>query len=161
VCTVAYYGCNGEDYVEAYPEVELKGPFMPDGNIVICDRLRTLREEKKLSQGGIEKRTGLPRCYISRVENGHTVPSVETLEKVARALGVPRRLAGSWMLHRILPVLGRPSSDAEPILKPGSVREFDRPRHLSFHHPVPAALKFARHSFQQNSLADDRSTRKT
>jgi predicted transcriptional regulator len=48
---------------------------MPDGNIVICDRLRTLREEKKLSQGDIEKRTGLPRCYISRVENGHTVPS--------------------------------------------------------------------------------------
>ena len=52
-------------------------------------RLRTLREEKKISQGEIEKRTGLLRCYISRVENGHTVPSVETLEKMARALEVP------------------------------------------------------------------------
>ena len=57
--------------------------------MVICDRLRALREDKKLSQGDIEKRTGLLRCYISRVENGHTVPTVETLEKIARALEVP------------------------------------------------------------------------
>jgi len=57
--------------------------------MVISDRLRQLREEKKLSQGDIEKRTGLLRCYISRVENGHTVPSIETLEKLARALEVP------------------------------------------------------------------------
>jgi transcriptional regulator with XRE-family HTH domain len=57
--------------------------------MVISDRLRELRESKKLSQGDIEKRTGLLRCYISRVENGHTVPAVETLEKLARALEVP------------------------------------------------------------------------
>ncbi|HKW35234.1 MAG TPA: helix-turn-helix transcriptional regulator [Candidatus Acidoferrum sp.] len=57
--------------------------------MVIADRLKELREEKKLSQGEIEKRTGLLRCYISRVENGHTVPAVETLEKLARALEVP------------------------------------------------------------------------
>jgi transcriptional regulator with XRE-family HTH domain len=57
--------------------------------MIISDRLRALREEKKLSQGDIEKRTGLLRCYISRVENGHTVPAIETLEKMARALEVP------------------------------------------------------------------------
>ncbi len=57
--------------------------------MIIADRLRALRETKKLSQGDIEKRTGLLRCYISRVENGHTVPAVETLEKMARALEVP------------------------------------------------------------------------
>ena len=57
--------------------------------MIIGDRLREMREEKKLSQGDIEKRTGLLRCYISRVENGHTVPAIETLEKMARALGVP------------------------------------------------------------------------
>lgn len=57
--------------------------------MIIADRLRVLRETKKLSQGDIEKRTGLLRCYISRVENGHTVPAVETLEKMARALEVP------------------------------------------------------------------------
>ena len=57
--------------------------------MIIGDRLRTLREDKNLSQGEIEKRSGLLRCYISRVENGHTVPAVETLEKFARALEVP------------------------------------------------------------------------
>jgi transcriptional regulator with XRE-family HTH domain len=57
--------------------------------MVIGDRLRTLREQKKFSQGEIEKRTGLLRCYISRVENGHTVPAIETLEKFARAMEVP------------------------------------------------------------------------
>jgi transcriptional regulator with XRE-family HTH domain len=57
--------------------------------MVIGDRLKTLREAKDLSQGDIEERTGLLRCYVSRVENGHTVPSVETLEKFARALELP------------------------------------------------------------------------
>jgi transcriptional regulator with XRE-family HTH domain len=57
--------------------------------MVIGDRLRELREGKKLSQGDIEKRTGLLRCYISRVENGHTVPAIETLEKLARAFEIP------------------------------------------------------------------------
>jgi transcriptional regulator with XRE-family HTH domain len=57
--------------------------------MIVGDRLRAIREEKKLSQGDIEKRTGLLRCYVSRVENGHTVPAIETLEKFARALQVP------------------------------------------------------------------------
>ena len=57
--------------------------------MIIGDRLRALREEKKLSQGDIEKKTGLLRCYISRIENGHTVPAIETLEKMARALEIP------------------------------------------------------------------------
>jgi transcriptional regulator with XRE-family HTH domain len=52
-------------------------------------KLRELREAKNLSQGDIEKRTGLFRCYTSRVENGYTVPSIGTLEKYASALGVP------------------------------------------------------------------------
>ncbi len=57
--------------------------------MVISDRLRAIREQKDLSQGDIEERTGLKRCYVSRVENGHTVPSIETLEKMARALEIP------------------------------------------------------------------------
>jgi transcriptional regulator with XRE-family HTH domain len=57
--------------------------------MVISTRLRKLREEKNLSQGDIENRTGLLRCYISRVENGHTVPSLGTLEKLAAALEIP------------------------------------------------------------------------
>jgi transcriptional regulator with XRE-family HTH domain len=57
--------------------------------MVIGERLKALREQKKMSQGDIEKKTSLLRCYISRVENGHTVPSVDTLEKMAQALEVP------------------------------------------------------------------------
>jgi transcriptional regulator with XRE-family HTH domain len=55
----------------------------------IGQKLRELRKEKNLSQGHIEQKTGLLRCYVSRVENGYTVPNVETLEKFARALEIP------------------------------------------------------------------------
>jgi transcriptional regulator with XRE-family HTH domain len=58
-------------------------------SMVIGTRLRKLREDKKLSQGDIEERTGLLRCYISRVENGHTIPSIETLERLSSALELP------------------------------------------------------------------------
>jgi transcriptional regulator with XRE-family HTH domain len=57
--------------------------------MILSERLRAIREQKKLSQGEIEKRTGLKRCYISRIENGHTIPSLGTLERMARALQVP------------------------------------------------------------------------
>jgi transcriptional regulator with XRE-family HTH domain len=57
--------------------------------MLIGDRLRAFREAKKLSQGEIEERSGLKRSYISRVETGHTIPALESLEKLARALEVP------------------------------------------------------------------------
>ena len=57
--------------------------------MTIGERLRALREEKKLTQGDIQKRTGFLRCHISRVENGFMVPTVESLEKFARALEIP------------------------------------------------------------------------
>jgi transcriptional regulator with XRE-family HTH domain len=57
--------------------------------MLIGTRLRQLREQKQMSQGDIEERTGLLRCYVSRVENGHTVPSLETLERFAGVLDVP------------------------------------------------------------------------
>lgn len=57
--------------------------------MILSERLRAIREQKRLSQGQIEKRTGLKRCYISRIENGHTIPSLATLERMARALEVP------------------------------------------------------------------------
>ena len=51
--------------------------------------IRGYRLQKGMSQGDIEKRTGLLRCYLSRVENGHTVPSLDTLQKIAGALELP------------------------------------------------------------------------
>jgi len=57
--------------------------------MLIGARLRELREERKLSQGDITEVIGLPRTYISRIENGHAVPSLETLQRLAAALDVP------------------------------------------------------------------------
>lgn len=77
----------------------------------IAERLRQLREAKKLSQGDIEERTGLLRCYISRVENGHTVPSLETLEKMARACDV--------QMYQIF-FDGEKTVPADPLWLPGN-----------------------------------------
>jgi len=71
---VEYVGCNGKEGLR---------------NMVIADRFTRAAGRKTALAGDIEKRTGLLRCYISRVENGHTVPAIETLEKMARALEVP------------------------------------------------------------------------
>ncbi len=55
----------------------------------IGETIRNFRLQKGMSQGDIEKRTGLLRCYLSRVENGHTIPSLDTLAKIAGAMEVP------------------------------------------------------------------------
>jgi len=70
-------------------------------------KLRELREAKNLSQGDIEKRTGLVRAYTSRVEHGHTVPSIGTLEKYANVFGIP--------LYRFF-------TDEETVAKPELLR---------------------------------------
>ena len=57
--------------------------------MIVGERIRTLREQKKLTRGDLQERTGLQRTYIWRVENGYTVPAIETLEKFARRLKVP------------------------------------------------------------------------
>jgi transcriptional regulator with XRE-family HTH domain len=75
------FSCGASVALAAAGEEELR--------MVLSERLRSLRQEKNLSQGDIEKRTGLLRFYLSRVENGHTTPSIQTLEKLARALEVP------------------------------------------------------------------------
>jgi transcriptional regulator with XRE-family HTH domain len=82
-------------FPSAVPRCGLNKRLLLDGQgaklplMMIGDRLKELRMGKNMSQGGIQARTGLLRCYISRVENGHTVPAVQTLEKMARALEVP------------------------------------------------------------------------
>lgn len=55
----------------------------------IGETIRNFRLQKGMSQGDIEKRTGLLRCYLSRVENGHTIPSLDTLAKIANSLEIP------------------------------------------------------------------------
>lgn len=57
--------------------------------MILGERIRQLRNVKKLSAGEIARRTGLSRPYISRIENDHTIPSIETLEKLARGFEIP------------------------------------------------------------------------
>jgi len=76
----------------APPEAAAKNAVPDSAAQTIGARLRELRIQRKMSQGDIEEKAGLLRCYISRVENGWTVPSVETLEKFAAALAVPLHL---------------------------------------------------------------------
>jgi transcriptional regulator with XRE-family HTH domain len=78
--------------IVAVPHLDIFDPPSATRNecrMLIGQRLRQLRQAKNLSQGDIEKRTGLLRYHISRVENGHMVPSIKTLEKYASALEVP------------------------------------------------------------------------
>jgi transcriptional regulator with XRE-family HTH domain len=67
----------------AHPPIEAAAP-----SIAIGSTIRSYRLQRGMSQGDIEKRTGLLRCYLSRVENGHTVPSLETLSKIASAMEI-------------------------------------------------------------------------
>jgi transcriptional regulator with XRE-family HTH domain len=84
----------------------------------IGQRIRTLREQKDLSQGDISRQTGMLRSYISRVEHGHTSPSLETLQRFAWALGVPMY----WLFYDAgnaeLPVAlgGRPTGTTLEVL---------------------------------------------
>jgi transcriptional regulator with XRE-family HTH domain len=76
----------------ASPESPARRPTIGPAAKALGARLRDLRVQRDMSQGDIEERTGLLRCYVSRVENGWTIPSVETLEKFAAALAVPLHL---------------------------------------------------------------------
>jgi transcriptional regulator with XRE-family HTH domain len=90
----------------------------------IGSRIRALRIECNLSQEDIEKRTGLLRCYISRVENGHTVPSVPTLEKLAHALGISLPELFNGVTHfSDVPALGQHRYASNEILYGGSNEE--------------------------------------
>ena len=102
--------------------------------MVIGTRLKKLREDRSLSQGDIEKRTGLLRCYISRVENGHTVPSLETLERLAAALEIPLyQLFYEGDAEPVLPNLSKRRTTEELVLDAEQEKElrfFEKVRRL-------------------------------
>jgi len=102
--------------------------------MVIGTRLKKLREDRTLSQGDIEKRTGLLRCYISRVENGHTVPSLETLERLAAALEIPLyQLFYEGDAEPVLPNLSKRRTTEELVLdaeQEKEVRFFEKVKRL-------------------------------
>ena len=97
--------------------------------MVIGQRIRFLRTQKKLSLGDVERKVGLLRTYVSRVERGMTVPTIETLEKLAGALDVP--------LYQIFVNGSRPNGNTPRFrrerlwgITPQEAREFDRFRRI-------------------------------
>ena len=106
-------------------------------DMAIGARIRQLREKGGLSQGDIERVTGLLRCYTSRVENGHTIPSLETLERYAAAFGLPLyqlfypgdeppptpNLTPRKTLEELAQEEGKPGVDARFLLKLKSLAE--------------------------------------
>ncbi len=110
----------------------------------IGKRLRQLREAKGLSQGDIERRSGLLRSYISRVEGGYTAPSLSTLEKFARALEVePYQLLYQGEGRPVAPKV----SDQSGISKPAKrlVKAFEGMSSANRRLLLTMATQFARH----------------
>ena len=108
--------------------------------MIIGDRLREIREQRNLSQGDMESRTGPLRCYISRVENGHMVPVIETLEKMARALEVPMYVL--FYEGKRPPVAAHPCSRGTGKSQWGSSgKERDRKLILALAHKMALAHK--------------------
>ncbi len=84
--------------------------------------IREFRQQKGMSQGDIEKRTGLLRCYLSRVENGHTVPSLDTLAKIADAMDIP--VAQFFSDGQIARDLSAPKMSDEELRFMGQIRRY-------------------------------------
>src|SRR5438552_7524207 len=76
-------------YYSGYYSSHPRGPHLEVFSMTIGETSRNFRLHRGMSQGDIEKRTGLLRCYLSRVENGHTIPSLDTLAKIAGAMELP------------------------------------------------------------------------
>ena len=55
----------------------------------VSKQIRHLRETAGLTQEELAEKSGLPQSHISRLENAKHSPSRVTLEKIAKALGVP------------------------------------------------------------------------
>jgi transcriptional regulator with XRE-family HTH domain len=51
--------------------------------------VRRLRAKKKLSQKALADKVGISVSYVSMLERGQRSPPLETIEKMAKALGVP------------------------------------------------------------------------
>ncbi len=50
--------------------------------------LKRIRKEKGISQGDIVRSLGMDRAFISNIENGKTNPTLATIAKLAKAIGV-------------------------------------------------------------------------
>lgn len=63
------------------------------GRIRLAKQLRNIREQKKLTQQAVAHKASMPQSVIARIESGTHSMSVDTLSKVAHALGKRIELA--------------------------------------------------------------------
>ena len=54
----------------------------------VATAVRDLRHVRNLSQRQLAGRMGVPRTYISKIENGKAMPTLNSLDRLARALDV-------------------------------------------------------------------------
>lgn len=120
----------------------------------IGERIREFRQQRNLSQGDIEQKTGLLRCYLSRVENGHTTPSLQTLNKIARALDMPlaQFFDAAQSGEPILPVL---SEEAVAFLT--QIRRYAAVLNEADRQQVLAMIQ--KMAFQENGKAEAKAAR--
>jgi len=52
------------------------------------ENLKRIRTEKGISQGDIVRKLGMPKSFVSNIENGKTNPTLATIAKLAKAIGV-------------------------------------------------------------------------
>jgi transcriptional regulator with XRE-family HTH domain len=60
----------------------------PEGGLQVATAVRDLRHVRNLSQRQLAARMGVPRTYISKIENGKAMPTLSSLDRLARALQV-------------------------------------------------------------------------
>jgi len=58
------------------------------GGLQVASAVRDLRHVRNLSQRQLAARMGVPRTYISKIENGKAMPTLSSLDRLARALQV-------------------------------------------------------------------------
>ena len=59
-----------------------------DSGLQVATAVRDLRHVRNLSQRQLAARMGVPRTYISKIENGKAMPTLSSLDRLARALQV-------------------------------------------------------------------------
>jgi len=85
--------CKHSLAVEAPPAPPTPLALVPaisaeDSGVQVAHAVRDLRHVRNLSQRQLATRMGVPRTYISKIENGKAMPTLSSLDRLARALQV-------------------------------------------------------------------------
>jgi transcriptional regulator with XRE-family HTH domain len=77
--------------IPLWPTARLAGEEVFDGRAALAHGVRTLRGERHLSQAALAERAGMHRTYLSSIERGRRNVPLDTVCRLAWALGVDVR----------------------------------------------------------------------